>query len=160
MQNDAFYDSPLGRIRMTAEGDALIALRFDGEDKDLLVSEQTGPATTETARWLDAYFRGEKPADPPKIRLNGTPFRLDVWALLRSIPYGKTVSYGEIADMLRAKGYARVSARAVGNAVAHNPVLLIVPCHRVIGADGKLTGYAGGTDRKKKLLELEQKNGK
>ena len=110
-------------------------------------------------RWLDIYFQGEAPDFTPPLRLAGTPFRKVVWEILLTIPYGQTMTYGEIASKIaEQKGIERMSAQAVGNAVGHNPIGIIVPCHRVVGSDGKLTGYAGGMERKKALLALEHGN--
>lgn len=118
--------------------------------------ERQLPVFELAARWLDMYFAGKKPDFTPPLSMRGTRFRRDVWEILLTIPYGKTVTYGEIADRIsKRRGGGRVSAQAVGGAVAHNPISLIVPCHRVIGADGSLTGYAGGLERKARLLELE-----
>ena len=113
----------------------------------------------ETRLWLDCYFEGRDPGAIPPIRLdtNATPFRKEVWEILLSIPYGKTLTYSEIAARIaKARGIRKMSAQAVGGAVSQNPIAIIVPCHRVIGADGKLTGYAGGLARKAWLLDLEQ----
>jgi methylated-DNA-[protein]-cysteine S-methyltransferase len=107
-----------------------------------------------TEKWLDVYFSGREPDFTPPLRMEGTPFRLRVWELLREIPYGSLISYGAIAEKLRAAGI-KASPRAVGGAVGANPVSIIVPCHRVIGSDGSLTGYAGGLETKKALLRLE-----
>ncbi len=152
------YDSPLGGITMAGRGGALTGLWFDGQkhfaaglsreyrETDLPVFEEAG-------RWLDIYFSGEAPGFTPELLLPGTAFRRAVWEQLLTIPWGRTVTYGEIAARL---GLPRGSARAVGGAVGRNPISLIVPCHRVVGADGSLTGYAGGTDRKARLLEIEK----
>jgi methylated-DNA-[protein]-cysteine S-methyltransferase len=124
------------------------------------------PVLEETRRWLDIYFSGRIPDFTPPLRLRGTPFRKAVWRILLEIPYGQTVTYGEIAARLAGPaaknrlaeglGSGSVLARAVGGAVGSNPVSLIVPCHRVVGADGSLTGYAAGLDRKRALLRLER----
>ena len=107
-------------------------------------------------RWLNVYFSGREPDFTPKLHLIGSDFRQAVWALLLQIPYGQTVTYGQLAARLAAeRGLARMSAQAVGGAVGRNRISLIIPCHRVLGADGSLTGYAGGLDRKAKLLALE-----
>lgn len=111
---------------------------------------------SETKRWLDVYFSGTFPDFMPPLDLRGTDFRMEVWHELLKIPYGKTVSYGDIAAKLaRKKGIEKMSSRAVGGAVGHNPVAIIVPCHRVVGTNGSLTGYGGGIERKVKLLQLE-----
>ena len=114
---------------------------------------------SDTCRWLDLYFGGKEPDFTPAVSLRGTPFRTAVWQILQKIPYGKTMTYGQIAEKLARETGKPVSARAVGGAVGHNPVSLIIPCHRVIGADGSLTGYAGGTERKAALLRMEGYSG-
>lgn len=124
--------------------------------QNLTLSGQDLPVFRETVRWLQLYFNGEKPDFTPPVRLDVPEFRKLVLGTVSSIPYGYTVTYGEIAcRMAGILNVSRVSARAVGQALGHNPVLLIIPCHRVTGADGSLKGYAGGTLRKIKLLELE-----
>jgi methylated-DNA-[protein]-cysteine S-methyltransferase len=107
----------------------------------------------ETRRWLDLYFTGEKPDFTPQLAPKGTPFQQRVWEILLTIPYGKTVSYGDVARQISPT----MSAQAIGGAVGRNPIGIIIPCHRVIGADGSLTGYGGGLERKRWLLELENK---
>lgn len=110
----------------------------------------------QTKKWLTIYFSGREPDFLPPIHMIGTPFQLSVWKILQKIPYGKTVTYGEIAKEIAAqKGLPRMSAQAVGGAVGHNELSVIVPCHRVVGTNGSLTGYAGGIDKKVKLLTLE-----
>lgn len=107
-------------------------------------------------KWLDLYFSGEEPNFTPKLKLEGTEFRREVWKILLEIPYGETLSYKDIAEKLMASGkYERMSSQAVGGAVGHNPISIIIPCHRVVGTSGSLTGYAGGLARKVRLLELE-----
>ena len=114
------------------------------------------PVFEKTRRWLDAYFRGEKPDFTPPLSVETTPFRRAVWELLLTIPYGQTMTYGEIAaEIARRRGLSGMSAQAVGGAVGRNPISLIIPCHRVVGTGGSLTGYAGGIEKKVKLLELE-----
>ena len=110
----------------------------------------------ETKKWLDIYFSREEPKFTPKLNIKGSEFRKDVWKILLEIPYGKTLTYKAIAEKLvMSEKYKKMSAQAVGGAVGHNPISIIIPCHRVVGASGSLTGYAGGLDRKVKLLELE-----
>ena len=227
------YESPLGGIIMASDGEALTGLWFDGQKyfADTLASyheEKKLPVFTQTKKWLDLYFRGKNPDFTPPLRLKGSEFRRKVWNILLEIPYGETMTYGEIARKLaeapagdsdtadgggdpagdtgiagagvelagdssavdgggdpvgassiadvgvELAGYLsaadagatttpkkvgakrHVCAQAVGGAVGHNPISLIVPCHRVVGADGSMTGYAGGIDKKGKLLELEQ----
>ena len=154
-------DSPLGGITLASDGENLTGLWFDGQKAfGSTISGETEerdlPVFEETRRWLDAYFAGQDPGFRPALRLCGTAFQKAVWAILLTIPYGETVSYGAIAAGLAAGQDRRgTSARAVGSAVGRNPVSLLVPCHRVVGARGSLTGYAGGLERKRKLLELE-----
>ena len=114
------------------------------------------PAFAETVKWLDVYFSGEEPDFLPPIALHTTPFRREVCEIMLTIPYGETMSYGEIAALIaQRRGIDRMSAQAVGGAVGHNPISIIIPCHRVIGTDGSLTGYAGGLNKKAALLKLE-----
>lgn len=155
MKYVTYYESPLGTIKMISDGEYLIELSFDKKyskdciKKDLKVFNQT-------RKWLDIYFSGDIPDFKPKYKLEGTDFRKQVWNYIEKIKYGKSVTYKEIADKIaKKKGIDKMSAQAVGNAVGHNPICLIVPCHRVIGTDGSLVGYAAGLDRKRKLLDLE-----
>ena len=142
------YCSPLGDIVLTSDGLALTGLRFaeatNGEPA------QDIPPLADACRWLDLYFSGARPDFIPRLAPQGTPFQQSVWGELLAIPYGHTVSYGYIAQRLRCR-----SAQAVGGAVGHNPIALIIPCHRVIGSNGQLTGYAYGLDRKQWLLSHE-----
>ena len=118
--------------------------------------EQNTPVLSEAKRWLDIYFTGREPDFTPPLHPIGSVFRQAIWEILLQIPYGQTTTYGEIARQLAAKlGLPRMSAQAVGGAVGHNEVSIIIPCHRVVGTSGSLTGYAGGIDKKVKLLELE-----
>ena len=154
------YDSPLGGITLAADGAALTGLWFDGQKHfgatlSANPIEKQHPVFQETKRWLDIYFSGRDPAFTPPLHLRATPFRRAVWEILLTIPYGRTTTYGAIAARLAGLTGERVSARAVGGAVGHNAISLIIPCHRVIGADGALTGYAGGTERKLYLLRVE-----
>ncbi len=155
------YDSPLGGILLAADEIGLTGLWFDGQKyfaRDLPAErvEQNTPALSEAKRWLDIYFTGREPDFLPPLHPIGSAFRQEVWSILLQIPYGQTAAYGEIARQLAAKrGLARMSAQAVGGAVGHNEISIIIPCHRVVGTNGSLTGYAGGVDRKVKLLELE-----
>ncbi len=115
------------------------------------------PVFEETKHWLDIYFSGKEPDFTPQIKLQDSKFRLAVWNILKTIPYGQTATYGEIADIIaKQTGVSKISAQAVGGAVGHNPVSIIIPCHRVIGKNGNLTGYAGGLDLKKFLLDNEK----
>lgn len=155
------YTSPLGGILLAADEVGLRGLWFDGQKyfaRDLPDerTEKEPPALSEAKRWLDLYFGGQEPDFLPPLHPVGTPFRQAVWEILLRIPYGKTVTYGEISKQLAEKmGLERMSAQAVGGAVGHNEISIIIPCHRVVGSNGSLTGYAGGIDRKIKLLELE-----
>ena len=190
MQYIHHYKSPLGGIILTSDGRALTGLYFEESqsgkpraDSDKSDSEMPQdapiekdlPVFAQTDRWLDIYFSGKEPDFTPPLAAHGTAFREMVWEILLTIPYGQTMSYGEIASIITAgrsqtnavsgadrstmsarAAKPRMSAQAVGGAVGHNPISLIIPCHRVIGADGSLTGYAGGLERKQALLELEQ----
>lgn len=156
------YHSPLGTILLAADDTGLTGLWFEGQkyfaqglDKE---TEEKEFSVFQTARrWLDVYFSGQAPDFQVPLHFQGTTFQKEVWKILLSIPYGETTTYGAIAKQLAAKrGLPHLSAQAVGSAVGHNKTSIIVPCHRVIGADGSLTGYAGGIWRKEKLLALEQ----
>ena len=156
------YDSPLGGILLAANEAGLTGLWFDGGKyfADSLPEDHTErdtPVLAETRRWLDLYFSGSEPDFLPPLHPAGSAFRQSVWELLLQIPYGRTTTYGEIARQLaKERGLARMSAQAVGGAVGHNEISIIIPCHRVVGAVGSLTGYAGGIGKKMKLLELER----
>ncbi len=155
------YSSPLGSITLSANGEALTGLWFDGQKyfgstlpKEHLPGDL--PVLQETVRWLDCYFGGNIPDFTPSLALCASPFRRAVWEILLAIPYGRTMTYGEIAALIaKQQGRPSMSAQAVGGAVGHNPISLIIPCHRVIGSNGSLTGYAGGIDKKIALLQLE-----
>lgn len=155
------YNSPLGGILLAADEIGLTGLWFDGQKyfaRDLPAEhvEQNTPVLSEAKRWLEIYFTGREPDFTPPLHPIGSVFRQSVWEILLQIPYGQTTTYGEIARQLAAKlGLPRMSAQAVGGAVGHNEVSIIIPCHRVVGTSGSLTGYAGGIDKKVKLLELE-----
>ena len=155
------YNSPLGGILLAADESGLTGLWFDGQKyfaRDLPAEhvEQNTPVLSEAKRWLDIYFTGREPDFTPPLHPIGSVFRQSVWEILLQIPYGQTTTYGEIARQLAAKlGLPRMSAQAVGGAVGHNEISIIIPCHRVVGTNGSLTGYAGGIDKKVKLLELE-----
>ena len=156
------YTSPLGIITLARNGESLTGLWFDGQIyfPHKLISESIEselPIFKQTVKWLDIYFSGRNPDFTPPIFLQTTPFRKAVYDILLTIPYGQTMTYGEIANIIaKQNGVERMSAQAVGGAVGHNPVSIIIPCHRVVGADGSLTGYAGGLDRKIELLKLEK----
>ena len=156
------YISPLGKILLASDGHALTGLWFEGqkyfaaklerdhEEKDL-------PVFAQVAEWLALYFNGKKPAFTPPLTLKGTPFQKEVWEAMLAIPFGQTTTYAKIAAQIaKHRGLASMSAQAVGSAVAHNPISLIIPCHRVVGSDGSLTGYAGGIEKKEWLLAMER----
>jgi methylated-DNA-[protein]-cysteine S-methyltransferase len=157
-----FYKSILGDILLLSDGENLTGLYFykqrfldkklfnNAEDKELEIFDKT-------KKWLDIYFSGNEPDFMPKIKLEGTAYRKKIWQELLKIPYAELVSYKDISNSYNKNNPdTKTSPRAVGNAVGHNPISIIVPCHRVIGANGNLTGYGGGIDRKIKLLELEK----
>ena len=156
------YQSALGSITMASDGEVLTGLWFEGQKyfgATLQKEKEEGelPVFRETRQWLDIYFSGKMPDfTPPLFLKNGSDFRQEVWNILLTIPYGKTMTYGEIAACIAKKrGLKRMSAQAVGGAVGHNPISIIVPCHRVVGSNGNLTGYAGGIDKKVELLRME-----
>ncbi len=161
MEYASTYDSPLGRLWLAGSEEALTGLWFEGQrffDAAAIAAGLRGePGPIRAAKaWLEVYFAGRRPQDPPPLSCPASPFRQAVWAELRQVPYGRTVTYGELAARTAKRlGAARSSARAVGGAVGHNPIAILIPCHRVIGADGSLTGYAGGLERKARLLALE-----
>lgn len=155
------YHSPIGEILLAAEDTALTGLWFAGQPRVLRHLERDGeerdiPVLVQAKQWLDQYFSGQAPALTVPLHMTGTAFQLEVWDILRRIPYGQTTTYGALARQIALRrGLPWMSAQAVGGAVGRNPISILVPCHRVIGADGSLTGYAGGVDRKKALLRLE-----
>ncbi len=154
-----YYDSPLGRILLAGEGEELTGLWFQ-DQKHYASTLEEGyeerdlPVLDETKRWLDLYFRGSVIKKRPAIRLKGTAFQIRVWEELLKIGPGQTLSYKELGE--RIYGGKPFSAQAIGMAVGRNPISIIVPCHRVLGADGSLRGYAGGLDRKRWLLDMEK----
>ena len=156
----AKYDSPVGGISIAESDGAIISLRIDGQRPCRGIedaAEADTPALAKARSWLDRYFAGERMTpDGLELAPNGSEFRKLVWELLLEIPYGETTTYGELAKKAAARmGVAKMSAQAVGGAVGHNPISIIIPCHRVIGADGSMTGYDGGIAIKEKLLRLE-----
>lgn len=161
MQYTSSYPSPLGRLFLAAEEDGLTGAWFDGHkyfasSLNEETEEKEIPLFKDVKKWLSIYFSGKEPGFTLPLHLTGSDFQKEVWEILRSIPYGKTMTYGEIAKQIAArKRISRMSAQAVGGAVGHNKISVIVPCHRVVGANGNLTGYAGGIDKKIKLLTLE-----
>ena len=149
------YNSPLGDLTVVVEENFLTGIWYPGNEPAGLpvrASQQASTTMMSVVRWLDTYFGGSIPDFLPPLNPAGTPFRHKVWKQLLTIPYGATTSYGAIAQAIGCR-----SARAIGNAVGHNPVSIIIPCHRVVGSDGSLTGYAGNLDRKSYLLNLEHK---
>lgn len=152
--------SPLGEIILAADGANLTGLWFAGQKYFPLWANGNKRGELEvfcrTRRWLDIYFAGHEPDFTPPIYMEGSPFRKRVWSALREMTYGQTSTYGEIAERAAQKpGASAASPRAAGGAVAHNPISIIVPCQRVIGYDRRLTGYAGGIDRKLALMKIE-----
>lgn len=153
--------SPLGMITLRSDGEALTGLWFADDkhygDKDIAVAVEAELQVFELVeKWLAEYFSGKKPKTQLPVKLLGTPFQQLVWTQLQKIPYGQLITYGDIAKVVaEVKGVKQMSAQAVGGAVGHNPLCIIVPCHRVVAKSGSLTGYAGGIWRKEQLLEIE-----
>lgn len=161
MQYTNKYESPLGRIILASNGSELTGLWFEGQKYFALYldkenEEKELPVFQLAKKWLDVYFSGKEPDFELPLQFIGTKFQNEVWEILYNIPYGKTITYGDIAKQLaKRKGIERMSAQAVGGAVARNEISIIVPCHRVVSGNGSLTGYAGGIDKKIALLKLE-----
>ncbi len=161
MEYTAAYYSPLGDITLASDGDALTGLWLEGQKYyayglDRVREEKDLPVFQQTREWLDLYFSGKEPGFTPPLLLQGSDFQKKVWAILATIPYGQTRTYGDIAqEVAQKRGRAKMSAQAVGGAVGRNPISIIVPCHRVVGTNGNLTGYAGGIQKKIALLKLE-----
>ena len=161
MQYTAHYESPLGPILLAADGESLTGLWFEGQryfalHLDSEHEERALPVFDLARTWLDAYFSGSEPSVSVPLDVQGSSFHKEVADIMLTIPYGETMTYGEIASLIAARhGIGKMSARAVGGAVGHNEISLIIPCHRVVGADGSLTGYGGGIWRKVRLLENE-----
>ena len=155
------YVSPLGAITLACDEEAVTGLWFNGQKHfgNILPPDTQGrerPLLKEAKKWLDIYFSGRKPDFLPPLRYDFTPFRKAVCDIMLTIPYGRTMTYGDIAARVaHQRGLEKMSAQAVGGAVGHNPISLMIPCHRVVGTGGSLTGYGGGIARKVKLLELE-----
>ena len=154
------YKSPIGGIIITSDETEITGLRFKGESEAEVLSDKRYKETSaikEAKKWLDLYFSGKNPGYIPAINLKGTEFQKLVWKILLEIPYGKTTTYGEIAGKIaEIKNVSRMSAQAVGGAVGKNPIAIIIPCHRVVGKNGNMTGYAYGIDKKIALLEIER----
>lgn len=161
MQYISHYHSPLGDILLAADTIGLTGLWFEGQKYfalhlDKKHEERELPVIEQAKCWLQTYFSGKEPDFTVPLHFTGTDFQNQVWEILRSIPYGNTITYGQAAKQIAVKrGLPHMSAQAVGSAIGHNPMSVIVPCHRVVGTNGSLTGYAGGIDKKIKLLELE-----
>ena len=155
------YASPLGPITLACDEESIIGPWFNGQKyfgRGLpeQPAKKEHPLLLRAKQWLDIYFSGQAPDFTLPLRYDSTPFRKAVCKIMLTIPYGKTMTYGEIAaELAKRQGLSKMSAQAVGGAVGHNPISLIIPCHRVVGTNGSLTGYAGGVARKEKLLELE-----
>jgi len=164
MYYETTYKSPIGNIILACDGEHLVGLWNEGQKyfksgiKDM-VKKEDFPVFDKTKQWLDKYFAGKEPAiSELPLAPGGSEFRKQVWELLCEIPYGETTTYGDIAKKMAIKmNRESMSGQAVGGAVGHNPISIIIPCHRVVGADGSMTGYAGGIDKKIKLLEHEQR---
>lgn len=162
MESAQYYESPIGKMLLTADTEGLTGIWFVNQKfyplhpETTYVDENT-EILERAAQWLDSYFSGKNPGSGLPLHLTGTSFQKAVWEILLTIPYGETMTYGEIAQMLAKQlGYQTMSAQAVGGAVGHNRISIVIPCHRVLGTNGRLTGYAGGIWRKEALLKLEQ----
>ena len=158
------YKSPIGKLTLVSDGTYLIGLYIDGQKyfleniKEEMQKNDNLIIFKNTEDWLDKYFKGLKPnIKDLKLKLKGNDFRIMVWHILESIPYGKTITYGDIATKVaKIMGKSKMSSQAIGGAVSHNPISIIIPCHRVMGVNNSLVGYAGGLDIKKKLLDFEK----
>ncbi|MCE7782584.1 methylated-DNA--[protein]-cysteine S-methyltransferase [Staphylococcus xylosus] len=158
------YQSPIGQITLTSDGESITGLwlpnhqDIESHYDDKLI-EKDQPVFEQATRWLDSYFSGNKPKIDFPLKAIGTPFRETVWKILLEIPHGETVTYSDIAQKVALeRGKEKMSSQAVGGAVGSNPISIIIPCHRVVGKDGSLTGYGGGIDTKIELLKLEQQD--
>lgn len=162
----SYYQSPIGKLLLASKNNKLIGLWIEGQKyylgdlKEELRENNEEEILVKTKKWLDRYFKGEKPQiSELELEPIGSEFRKNVWKLLCQIPYGQVTTYKKIAEnVAKIMNKKQMSAQAVGGAVGHNPISIIIPCHRVVGTDGSLTGYAGGIDKKIKLLELENVN--
>ncbi|MBR5745429.1 MAG: methylated-DNA--[Muribaculaceae bacterium] len=162
MDYTTHYQSPLGGITLASDGEALVGLWFDGQKYFAVTLDKQHeerddlPVFDETRRWLNTYFDGKAPDFTPKLGMRVSDFRKRVWEIMLAIPFGHTLTYGDIARQFASeRGIPTMSTQAVGGAVGHNSISLIIPCHRVVGTDGSLTGYAGGIDKKLRLLQME-----
>lgn len=156
--------TPVGKIDVISDGESIVGLWLQGqkyrdEEKIAGAADRELPIFEELKIWLEVYFSGRQPAKMPPLKPTGSVFRQKVWDILMKIPYGQTTTYGSLAQRITEETGRRACAQAVGGAVGHNPISILIPCHRVIGSDGSLTGYAGGLEVKKYLLELEQAGG-
>lgn len=158
MVYSTIYHSPIGPLWLTSDGQSLIGLWMHPVENT--APSHTDPVLLDTAHWLDRYFRGERPPmDALHLSPAGTAFQKLIWEILLAIPFGATRTYGEIAkDAALRMGKEKMSAQAVGGAVGRNPISIIIPCHRVVGTGGKLTGYAGGVEKKEWLLRHEEEH--
>lgn len=158
------YPSPLGQLTLAEEDGALVGLWMQGQKylpQDLKEHQSFTPTLELAASWLDRYFAGDMPEiGELSLKPKGSAFRREVWDILCRIPYGETTTYAAIAAQIaKNRSVPRMSAQAVGGAVGHNPISILIPCHRVVGSDGSLTGYAGGLERKQWLLDWEKSHG-
>jgi methylated-DNA-[protein]-cysteine S-methyltransferase len=157
-------NSPVGILTISSDGQSISGLWIEGQKYfaktlEINVLEQNLPVFENVRNWLDVYFSGKKPGFMPPLMPKGSPFQKSIWATLCKIPYGQTTTYGELAKQIELKNKGKhTSARAIGGAVGHNPISILIPCHRVIGKNGNPTGYAGGIVTKIKLLQLEDIN--
>lgn len=153
------YNSPVGILTLTSDGEFLTGVLFEKEFEEVTREDEL-PVFDEATSWLDRYFAGKNPSiDELKLRPYGSEFRMAVWELLKKIPYGQTVTYGELAKEIAViTNKEKMAAQAIGGAVGHNPISIIIPCHRVVGTNGSLTGFGGGLATKVKLLEHEGVN--
>ncbi|MDD4371933.1 MAG: methylated-DNA--[protein]-cysteine S-methyltransferase [Anaerostipes sp.] len=158
------YSSPVGLLTLASDGENLTGLWIEGQKHhgntifEDMIEDNKLPIFSATKKWLDQYFAGKQPAvSELSLAPEGSDFQKSVWHILCKIPYGKVITYGDIAkEIARKKGKERMSPQAVGGAVGHNPISIVIPCHRVVGSNGSLTGYAAGVDTKRKLLEWEK----
>lgn len=154
--------TPLGEVRLRSDGESLTGLWFVGQVNDVkdvrdIEIKNDLPIFRQVESWLEGYFSGEQTPITIPLQPKGTIFQERVWQILQEIPYGETMTYGEIAQIIaKEKGVATYSAQAVGQAVGKNSISILIPCHRVLGKNGALTGYAGGIHRKEQLLNLER----
>ncbi|WP_066639004.1 methylated-DNA--[protein]-cysteine S-methyltransferase [Desulfolucanica intricata] len=155
------YNSHIGMLTVLSDGENITGLwikNIRNSENSEIIEVDAGdlPVFEKTREWLDCYFDGKEPDFMPPVKTKGTEFRQSVWRILREIPYGKVITYGDIAGRIALQtGKTKMSARAVGGAVGNNPVSILIPCHRVVGAKGNLTGYGGGLDIKVRLMQLE-----